>query len=106
MKINNQITITTSSELKNFYDVILHAVVEDGLKVHLLYVGHRCSTEPLFDKLIGNKMPSIRCIFISADMIEEFLVMNAVIQRPYRTTGLENFCPNCGAETVASYPSN
>ena len=93
--MNNQITITTSSELKNFYDVILDAVVQDGLKVHLLCVGHRCSTEPLFDKLIGNKMPSIRCIFISPDMIEEFLVMNAVIQRHYRTTGLENFCPNC-----------
>ena len=98
--MNQQVTITNSAELKNLYDVIIDAV-EDGMKVHLLKVGHRCSTEPIFETFIENKHPTIRCIFISPEMIQEFLVMNTVIRRHFKTVGLVNICPSCGAD-----PSN
>ena len=96
--MNKKVTITSSAELNHLYDVIIDAV-EDGMKIHLLKVGHRCSTEPIFETFIENKLPTIRCIFISPEMIQEFLVMDTVIRRHFKTVGLDQFCPNCGAET-------
>ena len=96
--MNKKVTISSSAELKHLYDVIIDAV-EDGMKIHLLTVGHRCSTEPIFDILINNQHPTIRCIFISPEMIQEFLVMDTVIRRHFKTVGLDQFCPNFGAET-------
>ena len=42
--MNNKVTITSSTELNHLYDVIINAI-EDGKKIHLLTVGHNCSTE-------------------------------------------------------------
>ena len=98
MTMNNVVTITSSTELKHLYDVIINAI-EDGMKIHLLTVGHNCSTEQIFETFINNRHPTIRCIFISPEMIQEFLVMNTVIRRHFKTVGLDHFCPNCGAET-------
>ena len=96
--MNNKVTITSSTELNHLYDDIINAI-DDGKKIHLLTVGHNCSTEKIFETFINNRHPTIRCIFTSQDMIQEFMVMDRVIRRNFKTAGLDQFCPNCGGET-------
>ena len=99
--MNGPITIQSSNELKHFESVIFDAVLQEDFKVHILCLGHGCTTNPIFNQFIENKHPSIRCIMISADMKEEFMALHLVLKMNCGK-GLQNFCPSCGIETLSN----
>ena len=99
--MNGPITIQSNNELEDFESLIFEAVVQEDLKIHILCLGHACTTDPIFKQFTENKHPFIRCIMISAEMIEEFMAMHVILKRNCGK-GIYNFCPSCGIKTLSN----
>ena len=94
--------ITSAHQLKKIEKEIFHAM-DEALHVHVLLQGHQCQgVSENYEIISKNLHPSIKCLYISKNLIEEFRALDLVL-RSNSYKGLDFFCPACPVDTPPDF---
>ena len=91
--MNGPVTVRTSNQLRNI-ESTLFELLDEGVDIHIIPSEHRCPSDETYDLIRKNECNIRKIIFASRKMINEFIILDAVLQNE-NYVGLRYNCPGC-----------
>ena len=92
-RMTGPVTVRSSRQLRSIESTMFN-LMDEEVAIHIIPVEHRCHSDQIYQLVRRNECNIRKSIFVSRNMIDEFRLLDAVVQsggyKPFKYT-----CPGC-----------